>query len=143
MLDRLLAELGPYQLAECARAALLAHRWPGNLREMSNVLRYATALCDAPEGDASAWHIELQHLPDALQAPPPPAFARAEQATKPGAAEAANPPSHASEELAQLLAQCQGNVSEVARLLGVNRSTVHRRIQRMLGQRQVRWDGQD
>ena len=142
MLDRLLAELGPYQLAECARAALLAHRWPGNLREMSNVLRYATALCDAPEG-ASAWHIELQHLPDALQAPPPPAFARAEQATKPGAAEAANPPSHASEELAQLLAQCQGNVSEVARLLGVNRSTVHRRIQRMLGQRQVRWDGQD
>jgi transcriptional regulator of acetoin/glycerol metabolism len=43
-------------------------------------------------------------------------------------------------ELEQLLAQCHGNVSEVARRLGVSRSTVHRRIQRLqLGVRCARW----
>ena len=68
----------------------------------------------------------LQHRPTTpLQVTAPHAAARSESADP--------------EALAQLLAQCQGNVSEVARLLGVNRSTVHRRIQRMLGQRQVHW----
>jgi transcriptional regulator of acetoin/glycerol metabolism len=49
--------------------------------------------------------------------------------------------------LEQLLLRCQGNVSEAARLLGVSRSTIHRRIQRLaLGERRVRWspaDGRD
>ena len=142
MLDRLLADLGGYHLEEPARAALLAHRWPGNLRELSNVLRYAVALCHEPDAadPGSAQVIALSHLPDALQsavagdardAPATPALSAPHAAAR---NESADP-----EALAQLLAQCQGNVSEVARLLGVNRSTVHRRIQRMLGQRQVHW----
>ena len=137
-----LADLGGYHLEEPARAALLAHRWPGNLRELSNVLRYAVALCHEPDAadPGSAQVIALSHLPDALQSaaagdaqdtPATPALSAPHAAAR---SESADP-----EALAQLLAQCQGNVSEVARLLGVNRSTVHRRIQRMLGQRQVRW----
>ncbi len=146
MLERLLADLGPYRLDEAARAALLAHRWPGNLRELSNVLRYAAALCGDPgAGDADGEGvIGLSHLPDALQAAALVSATDGPDAASVGSHRApSRADAKASEELAQLLAQCQGNVSEVARLLGVNRSTVHRRIQRMLGQRQVRWDGGD
>ncbi|WP_225781998.1 sigma-54-dependent Fis family transcriptional regulator [Xenophilus sp. Marseille-Q4582] len=141
MLDRLLAALGPYRLSEPARAALMAHHWPGNLRELHNVLRYATALGGDPEGTdlAGEGTLDLHHLPDALQAARPGAPAGGSPSipvrTPDGKA------SQTSDALEQLLAQCQGNVSEVARLLGVNRSTVHRRIQRLLGPRQVRWDG--
>ena len=144
MLDRLLAELGPYRLDEAARTALLAHRWPGNLRELNNALRYATALCDTPDADGQAL-IDLAHLPDALQtastqSPPLTVDSSNRQTT---GRWVGNASAQDGDALAQLLAQCQGNVSEVARLLGVNRSTVHRRIQRMLGQRQVRWDGRE
>ncbi len=131
--DRMLAPLGSHlHLGEAARAALAAHAWPGNLRELNNALRYAAALC-GQDGDDS---IEPEHLPDALQ---PAAH---------GAAHGPAPASHAGEPAAQaqaleqLLAQCQGNVSEAARRLGVSRSTIHRRIQQLqLGVRHAQWRG--
>uniref|UniRef100_UPI00190F767D helix-turn-helix domain-containing protein n=1 Tax=Raoultella sp. 18098 TaxID=2681430 RepID=UPI00190F767D len=71
------------------------------------------------------------HLPDALQ-----------QRAPPSADAAAMPPQSAAQALEQLLAQCQGNVSEAARRLGVSRSTIHRRIQQLqLGVRHARWRG--
>jgi len=52
MMDRMLADLGSqYSLGEAASAMLLAHPWPGNLRELNNVLRYAVALCGDGEVD--------------------------------------------------------------------------------------------
>mgnify|MGYP002129582438 CR=1 FL=1 len=37
---------GPLRIRAPAQAALRAHRWPGNLRELHNALRYAAALAD-------------------------------------------------------------------------------------------------
>lgn len=149
-----------YQLSEGALSALLAHDWPGNLRELDNVLRYAMALCEVPEQPGHATpalaRIELLHLPDALQAQAPPRVNTAAEKIAYSAppqvqcsatpqhmpiASATSSKSQPAHDLEQLLAQCDGNVSEVARLLGVNRSTVHRRIQRLLGARQVHWQG--
>ncbi|THJ33653.1 sigma-54-dependent Fis family transcriptional regulator [Lampropedia aestuarii] len=149
-----------YQLSESALSALLAYDWPGNLRELDNALRYAVALCEVPQqlgyATPALARIELWHLPDALQAQAPPRNHPAAKETTdaarpplpcssgpqhmpwPTAASSANQAAH---DLERLLAQCDGNVSEVARLLGVNRSTVHRRIQRLLGARQVHWQG--
>jgi len=126
--DRMLAPLGRHlRLGDAARAVLAAHAWPGNLRELHNALRYAAALC-GQEGDGT---IEPEHLPDALQ-----------QRAPPSADAAALPPQSAAQALEQLLAQCQGNVSEAARRLGVSRSTIHRRIQQLqLGVRHARWRG--
>jgi DNA-binding NtrC family response regulator len=45
-------------------AALRAWPWPGNLRELRSVIEHAALRC---AGDAVA----LEHLPDALRAPPP------------------------------------------------------------------------
>ncbi|WP_312807808.1 helix-turn-helix domain-containing protein, partial [Comamonas sp.] len=99
-----------------------AHRWPGNLRELHNALRYAAALAEQ--------QIDLEHLPDALQCSP--AVAQGQDAFSEASLAGAACGGHAlhAATLEQVLAQCQGNVSEAARLLGVNRSTIHRRIQR-------------
>jgi len=110
------------RLSEAAQAALRAHHWPGNLRELHNALRYAAALAEQ--------QIDLEHLPDALQRSP--AVAQGRDTVSDGALAdtALDGPALRNATLEQVLAQCQGNVSEAARLLGVNRSTIHRRIQR-------------
>lgn len=150
MMDRMLVDLGSqHSLGSAARAMLLAHPWPGNLRELNNVLRYAVALCgDGPQAGAAAWEcvIEPAHLPDSLQAADVldagPSLLPMDSAAGLDAAGGAGGRCQPGTvvELEQLLAQCHGNVSEVARRLGVSRSTVHRRIQRLqLGVRCARW----
>ena len=69
MIDRLLQHDLPRghsapQLGAEARAWLLAHRWPGNLRELRNVLDYARSV-------AGPGPIELSDLPDGLRAAAP------------------------------------------------------------------------
>ena len=107
MLRRIEKENGAsYRIDTAARAALLAHDWPGNLRELSNVLRVAAALSE--DGV-----LDLACLPDHLFA---------------GDATAA---SGLDDDLRQALRDCGDNVSALARKLGVNRSTIHRRLNRL------------
>lgn len=88
-----------------ARATLQRRPWPGNLRELGNTLAVAAALCE--DG-----LIEPDDLPP-----------------EPGAGAA--PASAETEALTALLARCRGNVSEAARQLKVDRTTVHRRMRRL------------
>ncbi|MCY1536460.1 Acetoin catabolism regulatory protein [compost metagenome] len=108
LIARLLArhqdEAGAPVLAPAALMALRAHAWPGNIRELANAIAVAAALCENGV-------IEPGDLPDAL--------ATVAAAASPG--EAA---------LRATLARCAGNVSEAARRLGVDRSTVHRQMRR-------------
>ncbi|MCY1209699.1 Acetoin catabolism regulatory protein [compost metagenome] len=108
LIARLLArhqdDSGAPALAPAALMALKAHSWPGNIRELANVIAVAAALCENGV-------IEPGDLPDAL--------APVSAAANPG--EAA---------LRAMLARCAGNVSEAARRLGVDRSTVHRQMRR-------------
>ncbi|HSI57783.1 MAG TPA: sigma-54-dependent Fis family transcriptional regulator [Ideonella sp.] len=107
----------PPALSPEARGWLLAHRWPGNLRELRNALDYARAVC-------SGGLIQLADLPDTLLAalPPQPATPlrpHAPPANGDGAAE-----------LLQALRGAHWNVSAAARQLGVSRMTLYRRMQR-------------
>ncbi len=97
-----------------ALTALLAHRWPGNLRELRNVVRTAVALCDAGI-------IRAADLPDALASPPPEGL----QGGRGGALETAERTA-----LDEALAAHQGNVSLTARSLGVSRTTLYRKLRR-------------
>ena len=90
-------------LSRAAIQALKAHSWPGNIRELDNVIAVATALCE--QG-----HIELADLPEYLSC---------DEETDADA-----------QALRQLLVACDWNVSEAARRLGLDRSTVHRRLKR-------------
>ena len=101
------------ELAPAARAWLLAHRWPGNLRELRNVIEYARTVC-------SQGYIELGDLPDT------PGAAATLQALAPRAAAATSE----ATQLLQHLRAARWNVTAVARQLGISRMTLYRRMKR-------------
>ncbi len=109
ILERYHAKATALTVAPAALLALKTYRWPGNIREFDNVISVAAALC---QNDV----IEIHDLPEALLKAP--GVARAEAFNS------------RESELRTMLAACGGNVSEAARRLGVDRSTVHRQMKR-------------
>ncbi|MBP2571996.1 transcriptional regulator of acetoin/glycerol metabolism [Agrobacterium tumefaciens] len=111
LLDRLLEKHGlpgrPLTLSNAARMLILGHSWPGNIRELDNAIAFAAALCD--DGVITAEDLP-DHLVSATSAP---------MIDSRGA------------DLGALLAACNGNVSEAARRLGIDRTTMHRRMRRL------------
>jgi transcriptional regulator of acetoin/glycerol metabolism len=105
--------LGERTLTAAARARLMAYAWPGNLRELKNVLDYAASMSADQE-------IDLQDLPELAQPADLPA---------PTSAQAA-PTQSGSTALLQALRQAHWNVSEVARQMGLSRMTLYRRMKR-------------
>jgi DNA-binding NtrC family response regulator len=111
-------------------ASLQAYAWPGNVRELRNVVDRAVAL--AP-GDV----ILPEHLPPKLVAappsPPPPGAGVLRAPARPAASAAADRLRRevAEEEKRRILdalAQCDGNQTRAAELLGVSRRTLINRI---------------
>jgi transcriptional regulator of acetoin/glycerol metabolism len=118
----------PFSLSESAMAALTAHDWPGNIRELINALDYACAVAD----DSI---IRPDDLPDRLRGmrEPPPRFTlptwreHALSHTEPTFPAA---PADGREQLIAALTAHDWNVSAAARDLGLDRTTVHRRMRR-------------
>lgn len=104
--------LGGRAITPAALQRLLAHRWPGNLRELRNVLDYAASLC----ADGA---IDLDDLPE-LQVARLPARTDAGEAAHDDGPEA----------LLQALRAAHWNVSAVARAMGLSRMTLYRRMKR-------------
>jgi len=102
---------------------LRRYLWPGNLRQLANVLQTACALLDADE-DCISW----QHLPEDLQA-------QLQTSTASMMPVLAPPPEHSLQALsraaiAQTVDECGGNISQAARVLGISRQTVYRKLAR-------------
>lgn len=110
----------PLRVSDEALIALRGHDWPGNVRELLNTLAAAAAL------QASRHVIR----PDDLTLAGP--AARSHQVQSYGAVDLRNIERDAIE---QALAQTGGNISRAAELLGISRSTLHRRLQtyRLIG----------
>ena len=115
-------------IAEDAFEHLLAYRWPGNIRQLRNVLRTAAALC-------SNCVIRLSNLPQEIVDPDEPAtaavpvagFAVTAPEDIPGAAGAVLQTAERAA-LLQALAQQGGNMTHTARTLGVSRNTLYRKL---------------
>ncbi|MAC78343.1 MAG: transcriptional regulator [Rhodobacteraceae bacterium] len=105
LLDRLLWRRAPedMRLSPSARAELLGRQWPGNIRELEQALDVAVALCDGRV-------IDQPDLPAPVDAVPL--------------------ADHAGQSLEHVMEACGWNMSRAARRLGVNRSTVLRRIRK-------------
>ncbi|GBG01059.1 sigma-54-dependent Fis family transcriptional regulator [Azospira sp. I13] len=140
LVARLLREMAPQQqlaLAPAVARAFADYAWPGNLRQLANALRTATALLD--DGEEI---IDWGHLPDdlaeELRAPAMTSAAAARGAETTADTTAAMP---APDNLRQLshqaiqraVALAQGNMSEAARRLGISRNTLYRKLKEVAG----------
>ncbi|MBP0596821.1 sigma-54-dependent Fis family transcriptional regulator [Herbaspirillum sp. LeCh32-8] len=104
---------------------LRAHRWPGNLRQLANLIRTALAMA------AGETQIGLRHLPDDFLEE-----AEAEDPVpmrEPASTGSALPATASLQDnewraIEQALRAHDGNVSAVARALGVSRNTIYRRL---------------
>ncbi len=108
---------------------LCAHDWPGNVRELENVIESALALAPGPRLRAADLPFRWSSLAYGSLRP------TGEHGTllAATAAESAIPLSLASYERAALeraLAEARGDASAAARLLGIGRSTLYRRLAR-------------
>ena len=95
----------------------MRYRWPGNIRELINVIEYAFVLCT--EGD-----ISIAHLPAQLLGQQP---VHVQQAPKISRQLSTG---DMRQELVQALQAAEGNKSEAARRLGISRVTLWKRIKK-------------
>jgi sigma-54 dependent transcriptional regulator, acetoin dehydrogenase operon transcriptional activator AcoR len=122
MLAAAAGEAAPPQLSAAASARLHAHAWPGNLRELHNVIDFACAVC-------SGGVIEVGDLPDEFQPHRGSPARGADGVAWPDSTHDAA----AGDDAALLLSYLRAsnwNVSAVARQLGVARMTLYRRMKR-------------
>jgi DNA-binding NtrC family response regulator len=143
----------PPRLTTEAREILEAYAWPGNIRELRNVIERAVLLCR--DGRIRAAHVPTEKMGRTL----PPVVARPLAATVPDesspelAAESTPVPASASwstfppegtpraeedpengrlghrDSVISALAQCAGNQTQAARVLGMSRRTLVKRLE--------------
>ncbi len=116
--------LGLKTFAPDVMHALRAYPWPGNIRELRNAIERLMIL--------SGPVIGLEHLPQeiALGKAPGRATGTAVQEFKPKTWEAFKSESE-REYLIQTLRHCQGSISEAARVLAVERTTIHKWLKQL------------
>ena len=113
LLRRLRPEIGTRRLTPAALGPLATYDWPGNVRQLLNVLRRATARTDAPTLDADVIRAALSVEPCAVAAVPYRLPVRR-----------ALPPSI----VAETVDRWGGNIIRAARELGIARSTVRAQL---------------
>jgi len=124
LIARILEQLEPDRrlaLHPALAEQLRGYPWPGNLRQLANVLQTACALLDADE-ECISW----QHLPEDLQAQLQKQFTAARAA--PVSVPTQNLQALSRAVIARTVEECCGNISQAARLLGISRQTVYRKL---------------
>ena len=120
-------------LSDEARLMLEAYVWPGNVRELRNMMERAVLLCTGE--DILPEHLLLESMSAAMAPatdPAPPLSARPTQpmsvVTDDAARAAPRPGEDERERILRVLAECAGNQSRAAKLLGIARSTLVLRL---------------
>ena len=123
---------GPSGLSDAALAMLRGYRWPGNIRELRNVIQRAAILATGDRIEVADLPAETMHASFVAEVPAPPPAA-APSAPAPAAPAPAAPPPEPDErsKIIAALEACGGNQSEAAKLLGISRRTLINRIERL------------
>jgi len=111
------------RLSDAALGVLRSYTWPGNIRELENVLERASAYCDGGL-------IALKDLPAELLRP---TSAPAAFETRPVWPQIGGTPLEELERQAilQTLQLCRGNKAATARMLGVTEKTIYNKMARL------------
>jgi DNA-binding NtrC family response regulator len=97
---------------------LTDYAWPGNIRELRNVIEYAVVLADELVGE--------QHLPTELRLPPD-----LQGALTKNASETFKLDDRERESIVSALAKAGGNKKKAAELLGIHRPTLYNKMKRL------------
>lgn len=96
------------QLAEEAEQVLQQHHWPGNIRELKNVMQRASLLSPGDLVSADALGLEIPLVADKTAAKEP-----------------------SQDEIQQAISDAKGVMSEAAKLLGISRPALYRRLKKL------------
>jgi DNA-binding NtrC family response regulator len=110
----------PFVIDEAARRALVAYDYPGNVRELRNIVERASLLADDDR-------IEIRHLPAEVVTPGAPVGAVAPSAGGEASGRALR--SAERDALALALARHDGSRRALAETLGISERTLYRKLQ--------------
>jgi transcriptional regulator of acetoin/glycerol metabolism len=113
----------PVAIEPDAFQCLMAYQWPGNIRELRNVIRTALAICDGGI-------VRLKDLPSEVRQPPTSVCYAEPRGATTGCTFS---PIEAAERQALIgaIRDTQGNMARAAELLQISRSTLYRRCLRL------------
>jgi transcriptional regulator of acetoin/glycerol metabolism len=129
LVARLIQDAAPGQgltLGADLAAQFADYLWPGNLRQLDNAIRTASALVDDDETVITWRHLSDDLLEDL----------RKQGSSKAGSSSPAteNLRVHSDTMIGQAVRSTGGNLSEAARRLGISRNTLYRRLKRSKAQ---------
>jgi len=101
-------------LSRASLDALAAYDYPGNIRELENIIEHAFVMCNDPI-------VKTKHLPDTLQ----------KKVLHSGGGEPRTLADLEADFLRDALERNQGNRQETARQLGIHKTTLQRKIRRL------------
>ena len=113
-----------YGISDQAMAGLVRYSWPGNVRELRHVIERACVLCTGTT-------ISLAHFPEEIQNSMPHTD---ETATTPLPLEqrtALLPYMNERDEIIDIIKRAYGNKAKASRMLGIDRSTLYRKMKRL------------
>ena len=144
LIEKLLREeAGPdrkVQVSHKVMEAFLNYRWPGNIRQLNNVIKVAIALLDDDEEFIETWHLPDDVFEEIGEIAQPSALPQSGRVPLP--TDAATPARSAAaagmgrlEEIERDMIQRtleaeNGNISSAARRLGISRNTLYRKLGR-------------
>jgi len=118
-LDRLRLQLGrPLSVSTGARELLCRYAWPGNIAELESVMELASFNSDGQE-------IQVDHLPESLRS----GEAQAQERSLPTAVPTLQELEKGA--IADALRVAKGNLSKAARMLGISRNTLYRKLKEL------------
>ncbi len=127
-LKKALSELnnGHKVFSETALEPLLQHNWPGNIRELQNVIRRAVLFCPGPVIDEKHLQFRSSHSTANISVNQE----YGEEITPYKEAKESCLDSFTREYVHRLLKQCNGNISQAARLSDLTRAALQKIIRR-------------
>jgi DNA-binding NtrC family response regulator len=112
------------QITPAALKLLTDYHWPGNVRQLENIIERAVALSSGPVLDAGDIHLDARPLPGAPGSAGP-------SGTVPFLPEGMTLEQWEDELIREAMRRASGNKSEAARLLGLSRNALRYRLSKL------------